>query len=271
MPETKRKTSTPPSDYICSLCNVPGHWIQQCELKRKKRKKNENHIHVPGVDPSKQDIDMAREMQKIKPPKCFCGQPSRLKKVKRSSSGEDSRAIGKYFFFCSKAKFDETKCRFARPVEDEIKPKKERICKFFAKTGFCKKGEKCIFSHNVEVKGKKKPENKEQKSIVNLEAVKNSDNSSSSSSSSSSLRSGSSSASSSSSSSTNSSSSSSDSSVEEAKVEVEEKMETEEKVEQKINEAGKNGNNSSKDSDNSSDSSDSSSSSSSDSSDSDSD
>ena len=263
MPETKRKTSTPPSDYICSLCNVPGHWIQQCELKRKKRKKNENHIHVPGVDPSKQDIDRAREMQKIKPPKCFCGQPSRLKKVKKSSSGEDSRAIGKYFFFCNKAKFDETKCRFARPAEDEIKPKKERICTFFAKTGFCKKGDKCMFSHNVEVKGKKKPEKKEQKSIVNLEAVKNSDNSSSCSSSSSSSLS-----SSSSSLSTSSSSSSSDSSVEEAKVEVEEKMETEEKVEQKINEAGKNGNNSSKDSDNSSDSS---SSSSSDSSDSDSD
>lgn len=210
------------------------------------------------MDPSKQDIDRAREMQKIKPPKCFCGQPSRLKKVKRSSSGEDSRAIGKYFFFCSKAKFDETKCRFARPVEDEIKPKKDRICTFFAKTGFCKKGDKCMFSHDVEVKGKKKPEKKEEKSIMNLEVVKSDDNSSSSSSSTSSA----------SSSSTSSSSNSSDSSVEEAKVEVDERIETEEKEEQKINKAGKDGNNSS---DSSSDSSDSSSSSSSDSSDSDSD
>ncbi len=51
----------------------------------------------------------------------FCGIPSRLNKVKRSKEGgENSRALGKYFFFCSKKRDDETQCRFARPVEMEM-------------------------------------------------------------------------------------------------------------------------------------------------------
>jgi hypothetical protein len=96
--------------------------------------------------------------------------------VKKSKEGgEKSRAIGKYFFFCSKPRGDETQCRFARPVDLEInkqkaregaikaakqrlkdaKPKKEaakpkQICKFFAKKGECKKGKNCEFSHDVQ-------------------------------------------------------------------------------------------------------------------------
>ena len=31
-----------------------------------------------------------------------------------------SRAVGKYFFFCSKKRDDKTVCRFARPAEDEL-------------------------------------------------------------------------------------------------------------------------------------------------------
>lgn len=113
---------------------------------------------MPGVDPSQDDIDRARELQKIKPPNCFCGLPSRLKKVKRSNTGgETSRAIGNYFFFCIKKK-TENPCRFARPVEDELKPKKERPCTFFFKNGTCKKGANCLFSHDMEssMKGKKR-------------------------------------------------------------------------------------------------------------------
>jgi len=106
--------------------------------------------------------------------------------VKRSKEGGDtSRAIGKYFFFCSKKRDDETQCRFARPVEMELnkknknadsgakkgkaqsgpkdkrgdskkpekeKPKQKVICKFFAKIGSCKKGKKCEFSHDVQGK-----------------------------------------------------------------------------------------------------------------------
>lgn len=50
----------------------------------------------------------------------FCGLPSRLNKVKRSrEGGENSRAVGKYFFFCSKKRDDETQCRYARPVDLE--------------------------------------------------------------------------------------------------------------------------------------------------------
>ena len=107
----------------------------------------------------------------------FCGLPSRLNKVKRSKVQEESRAIGKYFFFCSKKRDDETQCRFARPVDMELKKDKKidsrmkakkkegvvskaaaredktstnktnQVCKFFAKTGSCKKGDKCEFSH----------------------------------------------------------------------------------------------------------------------------
>ena len=97
--------------------------------------------------------------------------------MKRSKVQEESRAIGKYFFFCSKKRDDETQCRFARPVDMELKKDKKidsrmkakkkegvvskaaakvdntsttktnQVCKFFAKTGSCKKGDKCEFSH----------------------------------------------------------------------------------------------------------------------------
>jgi hypothetical protein len=137
--------------------------------------------------------ERARELQKIPPPKCFCGLPSRLNRVKRSKEGGDSsRAIGKYFFFCSKKRDDETQCRFARPVEMEINKQKARagnakavaknklkemkeekkaaepeknkqICKFFAKTGSCKKGKKCEFSHDVGVAKKPAVEDKSKK------------------------------------------------------------------------------------------------------------
>lgn len=140
------------------------------------KKKKSDHIPVPGKDPSPEDIERARELQKIPPPKCFCGLPSRLNKVKKSKEGgENSRAIGKYFFFCSKPRSDDTQCRFARPVDLELNkqkaregaikaakerlkdiksqkeaPKSKQICKFFAKKGECKKGKKCEFSHDVE-------------------------------------------------------------------------------------------------------------------------
>ncbi|KAL3781512.1 hypothetical protein HJC23_011563 [Cyclotella cryptica] len=178
----KRKAeATPPDGYVCRLCSVPGHWIQVCPTKKtgSKRKKSD-HVPVPGKDPSPEDIEEVRELQKIPPPKCFCGLPSRLNKVKQSKEGgEKSRAIGKYFFFCSKKKSDDTQCRFARPVEMEInkmkakegaikaakerlkelKPQKKnevqkpkQVCKFFAKNGICKKGKKCEFSHDLQSK-----------------------------------------------------------------------------------------------------------------------
>ena len=108
----------------------------------------------------------------------FCGLPSRLNKVKRSrEGGENSRALGKYFFFCSKQREDETQCRFARPLDLERNKKnndgsgdrrtKEKsynaksvgrkktekittqVCKFFA-SGSCTKGSKCEFLHEQE-------------------------------------------------------------------------------------------------------------------------
>eukprot|EP00521_Asterionellopsis_glacialis_P006686 CAMPEP_0195287608 /NCGR_PEP_ID=MMETSP0707-20130614/4593_1 /TAXON_ID=33640 /ORGANISM="Asterionellopsis glacialis, Strain CCMP134" /LENGTH=246 /DNA_ID=CAMNT_0040347375 /DNA_START=91 /DNA_END=831 /DNA_ORIENTATION=+ len=176
---TKRKTSTPPDGYVCNACQTPGHWIQQCpeNKKRKKNKRNPDHVFQAGVDPSTQDIQDAQRMQKIKPPNCFCGQTSRLKKVKKSREGGDnSRAIGKYFFFCSKPKDHDTKCRFARPVEDEMTPKKERLCTFFMKNGSCKKGDKCMFSHDVEgkegqtKKNGRKDKEKIMKTTANAEA-----------------------------------------------------------------------------------------------------
>lgn len=198
--EKKRKTSEPPDGYVCRLCSTPGHWIQVCPTKKTgtKRQRKSDHVPVPGKDPSEEDIERARELQKIPPPKCFCGLPSRLNKVKRSKEGGDtSRAIGKYFFFCSKKRDDETQCRFARPVEMELNKNKKKkvgddnmakkagerkgsksdgksksradatnkskqICKFFAKSGKCKKGIACEFSHDV---GAKKNEPKEKKTI----------------------------------------------------------------------------------------------------------
>lgn len=144
----KGKESTPPNGYVCSLCQIPGHWIQQCtqgkqqhEQERKKRKrlrKNPFHVHAEGVDPSQDDINTARTMQSIKPPNCLCNIKSRLKKVKRSKVKEESRANGAYFFFCSKAATDDTKCNFVIPVEESApaigKDKSEKMSNnFFAK------------------------------------------------------------------------------------------------------------------------------------------
>ena len=33
-------------------------------------------------------------------------------------------------------------------MEDELTPKKERVCSFWSKSGTCKKGDKCIFRHD---------------------------------------------------------------------------------------------------------------------------
>lgn len=119
------KTSVPSKGYVCKICSKAGHWIQQCPDKKKKKKSSaNNHVPVPGVDPSTADIDEARAMQKIKPPLCDCGIISRLSKVKQSkkkskleSDEQPSRAVGKYFFFCAKARDDDTKCRFAQLAE----------------------------------------------------------------------------------------------------------------------------------------------------------
>ncbi|CAJ1966606.1 unnamed protein product [Cylindrotheca closterium] len=124
----KRKTSSPPAGYVCNLCKIGGHWIQQCPQKSKSKKRKTGHIPVPGVDPSQKDIELARELQKLKAPNCFCGKPSRLKKVKKSNVNENSRAVGKYFFFCASKKSDDP-CRFARPVKEHRQRSKGQSAK----------------------------------------------------------------------------------------------------------------------------------------------
>ncbi|KAL9181593.1 hypothetical protein ACHAXT_010398 [Thalassiosira profunda] len=218
-PATKKRKadSTPPEGYVCRLCSIPGHWIQVCPTKKTgSKKRKSDHTPVPGKDPSEEDIERARELQQIPPPKCFCGLPSRLNKVKRSKAGGDgSRAIGKYFYFCSKKRDDETQYRYARPVEMELKKqkaiskrtkgkatggdkakkaweekkpeksaKKEVVCKFFAKTGSCKKGAKCEFSHSKKApekapEAKKASKSKKAEDEKDEEAGSNSDESSS--------------------------------------------------------------------------------------------
>ena len=129
-----KKTSTPPDGYVCNLCKTPGHWIQQCSERKKnnkKRKTNPNHVPVAGVDPSQTDIEHAKQMQALPAPKCFCLEKSRIKKVKKEGNNTkaNSRAIGKYFFFCSKKRDDPSRCRFARPAEDVQKEYKRKTNK----------------------------------------------------------------------------------------------------------------------------------------------
>jgi hypothetical protein len=173
----KRKTTDPPAGYVCNLCHTAGHWIQQCSQKPSNKKSKSNHVPVVGVDPSQENIERAKELQKIKPPNCFCGGSSRLKKVKKSNvDPENSRANGNYFFFCAKKK-EEDPCRFARPVEDEMKPKKERYCTFMLKKGTCRKGDKCMFSHDIpeellESTTQKRPSKQEMKNAKKARANK---------------------------------------------------------------------------------------------------
>ena len=142
--KNSKKTTIPPEGYVCNLCNIQGHWIQQCPSRdkpennrstrsNKKRKTNTQHEHEPGKDPSPKDIEQAKKLQAIKPPLCDCGVPSRLKKVKRSHVTEGSRANGKYFFFCIKKKNDPTKCNFAQPVDETKTPKDKKQANYFAK------------------------------------------------------------------------------------------------------------------------------------------
>lgn len=135
---TTTVTSSPPDGYICNLCQQPGHWIQACpdrrkrnqQQKRQKKKQQQEHIPVPGVDPSPKDIEAARKYQQWlathPAPMCFCRQPSRLKKVKKNKKVQaDSRAIGKYFFFCNKKRTD-SPCRFAKLAEEVMKEQKRK-------------------------------------------------------------------------------------------------------------------------------------------------
>ena len=71
--DNKRKAkSAPPDGYVCRLCNIPGHWIQVCPTKKTgaKRRRKSDHVPVPGKDPSPEDIEYARKLQEIPPPKC---------------------------------------------------------------------------------------------------------------------------------------------------------------------------------------------------------
>jgi Zinc knuckle len=133
--QKKKKTTNPPEGYVCNLCGIAGHWIQQCPTKeeRNNKKRPKQHEYRPGVDPSEKDIEQAKRLQAIKPPPCDCGIASRLKKVKRSHVTEGSRANGRYFFFCAKKKNDATKCNFAQPVEETKSPKDKTQANFFAK------------------------------------------------------------------------------------------------------------------------------------------
>ncbi|CAB9498291.1 expressed unknown protein [Seminavis robusta] len=124
-----KKTTEPPDGYVCNLCKITGHWIQQCPTRKQhnKRKRKTTTTHQPGVEPSPKDIERAKKMQAIPSPPCDCGETSRLKKVKRSHVTEHSRAVGSWFFFCAKKKDDATKCNFAKPVEEVQRDKKEKV------------------------------------------------------------------------------------------------------------------------------------------------
>ena len=92
------------------------------KINRRKQQKSKVHVPVPGVDPSQKDIEAAQKYQKWMvshvPPKCFCGNLSRLKKLKKKKT--ESRAAGKYFFFCATKK-GENPCRYARLVDEVMK------------------------------------------------------------------------------------------------------------------------------------------------------
>jgi hypothetical protein len=71
--DKKRKVeSVPPDGYVCRLCSTPGHWIQVCPTKKTgaKRQRKSDHVPVPGQDPSPDDIEKAKLLQKIPPPNC---------------------------------------------------------------------------------------------------------------------------------------------------------------------------------------------------------
>lgn len=132
---------------------------------------------MSGVDPSAADKELARAMQRLPSPQCFCGARSRVKKVKDVKDNPGSSAIGVYFFFCAKKKGAGV-CRFAKVAEVPgavgggegvvRKARKEAVrkggregkgdvrgrghdggtknCVFFKK-GTCRNGKECAFRH----------------------------------------------------------------------------------------------------------------------------
>ena len=64
---------SPLAKLLFAIDGVKAVYLGPEKKKQKKRNANPTHVHVPGVDPSQDDIAWARELQQIKPPKCFCG------------------------------------------------------------------------------------------------------------------------------------------------------------------------------------------------------
>jgi len=146
-----------PEGYVCKACNKPGHWVFDCSKRQKKRPLDEPKKApeseaasdddtfkikkpitaenfskkkiaklaaptAPGLvklfrEPTAEDIRKAKEIMPIinpkAAPKCNCGEPARARKNKK----KESPAFGHMFWWCPKAKDDETRCQFVRKAD----------------------------------------------------------------------------------------------------------------------------------------------------------
>jgi hypothetical protein len=68
--DTQDIARSPLAKLLFAIDGVKAVYLGPEKKKQKKRNANPTHVHVPGVDPSQDDIARARELQQIKPPKC---------------------------------------------------------------------------------------------------------------------------------------------------------------------------------------------------------
>ena len=68
--DTQDIARSPLAKLLFAIDGVKAVYLGPEKKKQKKRNTNPTHVHVPGVDPSQDDIARARELQQIKPPKC---------------------------------------------------------------------------------------------------------------------------------------------------------------------------------------------------------
>ena len=68
--DTQDIARSPLAKLLFAIDGVKAVYLGPEKKEQKKRNANPTHVHVPGVDPSQDDIARARELQQIKPPKC---------------------------------------------------------------------------------------------------------------------------------------------------------------------------------------------------------
>eukprot|EP00041_Stephanoeca_diplocostata_P026441 m.713093 g.713093 ORF g.713093 m.713093 type:complete len:513 (+) comp22969_c0_seq7:259-1797(+) len=112
------KPSLPPPQYICKICNIPGHFIYMCPQKSKKKSRKSNKAKASG--------DNSVHNRRAPPRKI----------VKQDC-----------IFWAKGSCQNGSKCMFSHDKEPDCG---KVVCKYHI-SGSCMKGDACSYSHNLKL------------------------------------------------------------------------------------------------------------------------